>query len=181
MTAHTFHTIEKVVESELTWLWLNSYCDLGERSNWNAMVNVKVQGGSEWKDNFNEGIMTALDKKRRIETKLSKLTTLQQQILFAQFGSYKTTYYFTSTMLTSELERQKYIFIYKFFQGLSSTAVLLSGMPIEQLNKLCSKSARDKVQTAYAISHLKQECQITYKETIMSYYRSAQRKNKKYV
>lgn len=169
---HTFATIEKQVSLELEWLYNRADSDLGERSNWMAMVNVKIQGSTEWKDNFNEHQINTLSKKRKIEKKLNNLTALQQQILFAVFGSYRTTYYFTSTMLTSDTDRQKYLFIYKFFQQLSATAVIICDMPIDKLNELCKQKAANKVQTAYALHHLKQKAEQAYKEAILSFYQS---------
>lgn len=172
MAHHTFQTMERKVIDDLEWYWNQSDAELGERSNWIDVRNFKFMGSSEWKDPFSIRHMVVISKRRQIVKSLNKLSELQQQILFAQFGSYKTTYYFTSSMPSSDTERTKYMFIYKFFQHMSPTAVIIADMSIEALNDLCKKKAKEKVQAAYVLHHIKQLANREYKLAIVNFYKN---------
>ena len=160
--------MEKQVQQDLYWLWCLSDSELGQSSNWNAMIQVKYQKSSTWKDNFHEGYLTTLHKRRQLQQRLAQLPQEQQYILFAHFGSYITTYYLTDSIQTGDKERHTYFFIYKQFRELAPTAILLSNLSPTQLNNLCKQPK--KLQQAYSIEHLKQQAKQAYHQAIQAFF-----------
>lgn len=73
-----------ITEEDISWFYLFSEADCGFRSNWTAMVNVKIFGTTPWQDNT-YAYLDAIAKRRKIEHALLKLPAHQVDILYATF------------------------------------------------------------------------------------------------
>ena len=74
-----------IAQEELDWYFNQSESAIGIRSSWNALVNASCFAASPTlvADHYTDGILRAVDRRRKIEAKLSILATSDQRALRA--------------------------------------------------------------------------------------------------
>jgi len=88
-----------VIEELLDWVYNVADSQCGIKSNWESCINVAQYGyPSLYQDNYNEGLILALSKRRSIEKRLRLLSEKDQRVLyytysFPQFDKYVKLYF----------------------------------------------------------------------------------------
>jgi len=120
-----------------------------------------------------DGLIDVISKRREIINKYKQLPVLHQQILYAQYASPTTAYYFSHNIPIDDRERLKYQYIERVFGEISPTAVLVSNMDMDEMNNRCRIVPMPK-----DIVELKVQADRMHRAAVIAFYERL-RKNEK--
>lgn len=167
----TFNIKETAVELCLVWLYHNSDSELGIKSSWAAQTNFNKMNGNTYHDPYHDGILKAVNRKRKIEQALNKLPYAQRIILRSNFAT--SPLLFPACLLR--------IFHKEQLLNLAPTAACLWEDDYADLLTLCAlkinkKASSEQLQT---IRDLVNDCKKNYVAAIEAIYDQLFQKKKK--
>ena len=156
------------IAHDLDWYFNDAASELGQSSNWDAMVSAAISPGSRYADPFSDARIRAVDRKRQIERTYFDLSLPHQNVLFANHGAIHLPHALSAVL-----------------SDLAPSALCLPNEDQSALLKACERHLKalstpaDKIlfsQVRIDASQLQQDSYQAYLNTFRTYL--AQNKNK---